>query len=496
MVVLQETDRRCQAQMVEILRVMGDIRREMGDKRAELLALREQRRSARQPGSDARVPDHQNASRDADSPKYEVGESSTASPIREVGYGIRDTWVDLAEAVPEIAPMTLGEVNTRVTELAELHEHDTQDLYALLEDAQDCRTRISLRITMDSKRVDLLLEEMIAHQETILIVEEEAYAFREAWAHLIGLSQRECCSNIHWPFPRANPDMHQVFANETEKIVKYISGLPDNIYGSVKASKPKTLDETIELANDLMDQKLRTYAERQADNKRKADDSSKNNHGHQQHPKCRQWYLARDCRSSGNTNVANAQRDNKGIPKGNGCFECGAPGHFKRDCPKLNNNNEESVNARGDVQLTGPEIIHETTKKIVQVKNRIQAARGRQKSYADVRRKPLEFQVRDRVMLKVSPCKGVIHFGKWGKLNPIYIGPFKIHIDDKLKFVEEPVEIMDREVKWLKQIHILIIKVCWNSRRGHEFTWERKDQFKKKYPHFFTNRTSSSTTTS
>ncbi|GKC53718.1 hypothetical protein Tco_1076463, partial [Tanacetum coccineum] len=63
--------------------------------------------------------------------------------IRDVGYGIRDTWVDLEEAVPEIAPMTVGEVNTRVIELAELHEHDTQDLYALLEDDQDSRSRIS-----------------------------------------------------------------------------------------------------------------------------------------------------------------------------------------------------------------------------------------------------------------------------------------------------------------------------------------------------------------
>ncbi|GKC20865.1 putative reverse transcriptase domain-containing protein [Tanacetum coccineum] len=71
-------------------------------------------------------------------------------------------------------------------------------------------------------------------------------------------------------------------ANETDKVDKYISGLPDNIYGNVKSSKPKTLDETIELANDLIDQKLRTYAERQTDNKRKADDSSRNNHGHQQ----------------------------------------------------------------------------------------------------------------------------------------------------------------------------------------------------------------------
>nr|GEV87248.1 hypothetical protein [Tanacetum cinerariifolium] len=134
--------------------------------------------------------------------RYEVRESSTARltggrgidygfvstldaeasrrRIGEVGYGIRDTWVDLADAVPEIAPMTLGEVNTRVTELAELHEHDTQDLYALLEDAQDSRTCISQRVTMNSQRVDLHMEDRIAHQETILIVEEEAYVAREA----------------------------------------------------------------------------------------------------------------------------------------------------------------------------------------------------------------------------------------------------------------------------------------------------------------------------
>ncbi|GJY35654.1 putative reverse transcriptase domain, ribonuclease H-like domain, aspartic peptidase domain protein [Tanacetum coccineum] len=80
----------------------------------------------------------------------------------------------------------------------------------------------------------------------------------------------------------------------------------------------------------------------------------------------------------------------------------------------------------GDVQLTGPEIIHETTKKIVQIRQHFQAARDRQKSYDNVRRNLLEFQVGDRVMLKVSPRKGVIRFGKQGKLNPRYIGPFKI----------------------------------------------------------------------
>ncbi|GJV53995.1 putative reverse transcriptase domain-containing protein, partial [Tanacetum coccineum] len=185
-----------------------------------------------------------------------------------------------------------------------------------------------------------------------------------------------------------------------------------------------------------------------------------------------------------------------------------------------------------DSQLTGPEIIHETTEKRVQIKSRIQAARDRQKSYADVRRKPLEFQVGDKVMLKVSPWKGVIRFGKRGKLNPRYIGSFKIiakvgtvayrlklpdklsrvhstfhvsnlkkcladeplaipldeiQVDDKLHFIEEPVEIMDREVKRLKQSRIPIFKIRWNSRRGPEFTWEREGQMQKKYPHLFTN---------
>ncbi|GJZ27680.1 putative reverse transcriptase domain-containing protein [Tanacetum coccineum] len=152
-------------------------------------------------------------------------------------------------------------------------------------------------------------------------------------------------------------------------------------------------------------------------------------------------------------------------------------------------------------------------------------------------RKPMEFQVRDRVMLKVSPWKGVVRFGKRGKLNPRYVGPFKVlekvgsvayklelpqelsrvhntfhvsnlkkcysdeplavpleglHVDDKLRFVEEPIEIMDREVKRLKQSRIPIVKVRWNSRRGPEFTWEREDQFQKKYPHLFTKPVPSS----
>nr|GEU55541.1 reverse transcriptase domain-containing protein [Tanacetum cinerariifolium] len=432
-------------------------------------------------------------------PMYEAMESSTA---RLTG--------DSAEAVREIAPITLGEVNTRVTELAELHEHDTHDLYALLEDAREgiC-TRVSAPCTSDIATVaGRIMAPMIRQglnippndtnlnnmtPESVQAVIDQAllrnstngdgshssdednrrnvqttrpcfYADFMKCQHLnfnrtkgvVGLTwwieKMESVFNISsyaienqvkfatctllgaaltwWncQIRSLGPDAYSMtwevlknkmtdkyypqgeikkleielwnlkfVANETEKIDKYISGLPDNIYGSVKSSRPKTLDETIELANEFMDQKLRTYAERQTKNKRKVDDSSRNNHGHQQQPAKRQhvtkvyymgscerksfWgnltkctkchfhhngpytqkchksnkagHFVHDCRSSGNTNVANAQRDNRANPKENGCFECGALGHFKKDCPKLKNKNEGSVNAQGWVYAVG-----------------------------------------------------------------------------------------------------------------------------------------------
>nr|GEZ57408.1 hypothetical protein [Tanacetum cinerariifolium] len=108
----------------------------------------------------------------------------------------------------------------------------------------------------------------------------------------------------------------------------------------------------------------------------------------------------------------------------------------------------------GDAQLTGLKIIHETTKKIIQIKKRIQAARDTQKSYADRRCKPLEFEVGDKVMLKVSPWKGVKCFVD----EPLTFSLDEIQIDDKLNFIEEPVEIMDQKVKRLKKISIPIMK--------------------------------------
>ncbi|GJT23449.1 hypothetical protein Tco_0893386 [Tanacetum coccineum] len=250
-------------------------------------------------------------------------------------------------------------------------------------------------------------------------------------------------------------------------------------------------------------------------------------------------------------------------------------GHYKNQCPKENNNAYkkayllrdknayqdsnivqapfEALYGRkcrspvcwakvGDVKLTGPEIIHETTEKIVQIRQRLQAVRDWQRSYANVRRKPLEFQVGDRVMLKVSPRKGVIHseseenitpgtldhlrslkgLAQWHthltSENSIFIKKISVHshhyhfsniknglyekslvipmkelrLDNKLNFMEEPVEIMDREIKQLRQSRIPIVKVRWNSKTGPEFTWEREDQIRAKYPHLFSNITPTS----
>ncbi|GJX25068.1 putative reverse transcriptase domain-containing protein [Tanacetum coccineum] len=111
-----------------------------------------------------------------------------------------------------------------------------------------------------------------------------------------------------------------------------------------------------------------------------------------------------------------------------------------------------------DSQLTGPEIVHETTKKIVQIKSEIQDARDRQKSYVDVRRKPLEFQVGDKVMLKVLPWKGVICFGERGKLNLRYIGPFKVLA--KVGIVAYRLELPQQLSKVHSMFHVSNLKKC------------------------------------
>ncbi|GJX44828.1 putative reverse transcriptase domain-containing protein [Tanacetum coccineum] len=144
----------------------------------------------------------------------------------------------------------------------------------------------------------------------------------------------------------------------------------------------------------------------------------------------------------------------------------------------------------GDSQLTGPEIIHKTTERIVQIKSHIQAARDRQKSYADIIAKVGTVAYRLELLEKLSRVHSTFHVSKLRKCmadEPLAIPLDEIQVDDKLNFIEEPVEIIDREVKCLKRSRIPIVKVRWNSRRGPEFTWEREDQMLKKYPQLFTN---------
>ncbi|GJX23862.1 putative reverse transcriptase domain-containing protein [Tanacetum coccineum] len=349
---LRETDRRRQDQMVETLRVIRDMRREMSDMQAELLALREQQRRARQPGPEARIPDHQ-----------EAPDMRSERGIRDVGYGIRDTWVDPAEAVPEIAPMTVGEVNTRVVELAELHERDTQDLYALLEDAQDSRSRISQRVDMDSQRVDLLMGDRMTLQETVWMVEEEAYASREAWAHSIGLSQ---ATHQELQTHRDHVYAHETYLQAHQTQLQLQSTLIQTQHQvhetrfQMQHAELAALRETDRRRQDQMVETLRVIR----DMRREMSDMQaellalreQQRRARQPGPEAR---IPDHQEASGDAdkvlatpNVANSQKGNGATPKGNGCFECGASGHFKRDCPKLKKDGGNG-NAQGWVYAVG-----------------------------------------------------------------------------------------------------------------------------------------------
>ncbi|GJU22996.1 putative reverse transcriptase domain-containing protein [Tanacetum coccineum] len=191
--------------MVETLRVMRDMKQDMGDMQAELLALREQRRRARQPGPDARIPDHQDASGDADSHIYETPPIETQATVR---MGMTEGMCKLHALIrtlgPEAYAMTWEGLKKKMT-----------DKYYPLGEIQKLEIKLW----------------------NLKVKGNDVPAYTERFQELTLICTKFC-------------------ANETEKINKYIRGLPDNIYGNVKSSKPKTLDETIELANDLMDQKL------------------------------------------------------------------------------------------------------------------------------------------------------------------------------------------------------------------------------------------------
>ncbi|KAI3819632.1 hypothetical protein L1987_13473 [Smallanthus sonchifolius] len=158
----------------------------------------------------------------------------------------------------------------------------------------------------------------------------------------------------------------------------------------------------------------------------------------------------------------------------------------------------------GDSQLTSPELVFETSEKIVQIRNCMAAVHDRQKGYADKRRKPLEFQIGDMFLFKSLTLEGCNSLREMRQTecplcwttqdtDETLIVPLEeLQTDEQLQFVEEPVEIMDREIKTLKRSKIPIVRVRWNSKRGPEFTWEREDQMISKYPHLFKQSTSNS----
>ncbi|KAL0534327.1 hypothetical protein IC582_028617 [Cucumis melo] len=184
----------------------------------------------------------------------------------------------------------------------------------------------------------------------------------------------------------------------------------------------------------------------------------------------------------------------------------------------------------GEQRLMGPELVQSTNEAIQKIRSRMLTAQSRQKSYADVRRKDLEFEIGDKVFLKVAPMKGVLRFERKGKLSPRFVGPFEIlerigpvayrlalppslsavhdvfhvsmlrkyvpdpshvvdyeplEIDENLSYVEQPVEVLAREVKTLRNKQIPLVKVLWRNHRVEEATWEREDDMRSRYPELF-----------
>ncbi|KAL0534150.1 hypothetical protein IC582_028434 [Cucumis melo] len=184
----------------------------------------------------------------------------------------------------------------------------------------------------------------------------------------------------------------------------------------------------------------------------------------------------------------------------------------------------------GEQRLMGPELVQSTNEAIQKIRSRMHTAQSRHKSYADVRRKDLEFEVGDKVFLKVAPMKGVLRFARRGKLSPRFVGPFEIlerigpvayrlalppslstvhdvfhvsmlrkyvpdpshvvdyeplEIDENLSYVEQPVEVLAREVKTLRNKQIPLVKVLWRNHRVEEATWEREDDMRSRYPELF-----------
>ncbi|KAK5804072.1 hypothetical protein PVK06_031721 [Gossypium arboreum] len=184
-------------------------------------------------------------------------------------------------------------------------------------------------------------------------------------------------------------------------------------------------------------------------------------------------------------------------------------------------------------KVIGPELIQETEETVKKIKDRLKAAFDRQKSYADLKRRDIEYSVGDKVFLKVSPWKKVLRFGRKGKLTPRFIGSYEIverigpvayrlglpselqrihdvfhvsmlrkyrsdpshiistediEVRPDLSYEEEPVQILAREVKELRNKKVPLVKVLWRNHNVEEATWEPEETMRGQYPHLFSGK--------
>nr|GEW19812.1 putative reverse transcriptase domain-containing protein [Tanacetum cinerariifolium] len=292
-------------------------------------------------------------------PKFKVEQSSSAPTARPT-RGFRANY---------------GFVGTLDGIRRDQERDDTDEIYGRLDDAQDDRLLMS-------GQLNSIRRDRRSYAYTARLMKSEARLSHEAWAQSMDASDTARAEELALMCAR-------MFPKESDKIKRYVGGLLDIIHGSVMASKPKTMQDAIEFTTELMNKKISSFAKRQAENKRKFEETSKNNQNQQQNkrqntdmayttgsgekkpyggskpqcskynyhhdgpcaPKChkcnRVGHLACDCRSPTNANTANNQRGT-GTSQKVTCFKCRAHGHFKRECPKLKNDNDGNQGGNGN----------------------------------------------------------------------------------------------------------------------------------------------------
>nr|GEV87166.1 reverse transcriptase domain-containing protein [Tanacetum cinerariifolium] len=288
--------------------------------------------------------------------RFKVRESSTATTAGQTGHTLAQ------------------EVNKRVTDLATIQGQDAHELYVRCEDAQDDRalprahiSLLTIERTLEAQKMapkktttpmtDAAIKQLIAQGIADALVEYEATrnsgngddSHDSRSGRRTKRAARECTFSDFLKFQPIN-------FKEFDEVKKYVGGLPDMVQGSVTASKPKTMQEAIEFATDLMDQKIRIFSKRQAKNKRKLDDKTRNNHTQQQPHKRKniaRAYTDRpgDKREYGGSlplcTKCNYHHNGKAIQMVVTCFECGDQGHYKKDFPKMKNNNRGNSAGNG-----------------------------------------------------------------------------------------------------------------------------------------------------